>query len=480
MSFYQFLSIMRGRWQIVVSAFLACVLASQLVTLHAQRQYTAVASVVVDPQSDPVATAADPGRGGGGEMETQTDIVTSQRVAERVARILGFDKDQALQQQWRKTTGGRGDYMGWVATSLLRCISVQPPRESNVIDIQATWSDGKNAARIANAFAQGYIETTVDLRVQPEKQYAAWYDERSQELRAELEHKQRMLSDYQQKEGLLGSDEHLDTEMTRLEQLETQLVALQTEREDSESRDLEARGSDAAPEIIASPVIGNLRARLVDAKAELDSLAIQLGPANPEYKRAEAQVNDLQQQISREGARILASLHEQAMVDARREQLLNEQIAAQKLHVTNLKHERDGEALLESDVAAAQRTLDAVTQGLAQTSLESQSKQANAALLTRATEPAFPSSPKVRLNLAIGLFLGAALGIALGLWVEKLDQRVRTNAEIRQLLAVPLLATFSAPRGRKPLPKWQYSVAGALGSQTARPKALGHQPSPAA
>jgi chain length determinant protein EpsF len=447
MTFYQFLSVLRGRWQIALGVFALCVLAAQLKTMRSPRLYTATASVVVDAQSDPVANAAYPGRVPIDAMATQTDIVTSQRVAERVANAIGFAKDPALKQLWRKTTGGQGDFMGWLATSLQRTIAVPPPRESNVITIQATWSDGKNAARIANAFAQAYIDTTVELRVQPAKQYAAWFDERSRELRADLEAKQKRLSDYQQKEGIIGADGHLDTEMSRLEQLSAQLVTVQAQRDESQSKEMEAKRDDAAPEIILNPVIDNLKGQLGDAQAKLDSLATELGPANPGYLRAQTEVNSLKERLSRETARIIASLHEQTQVDQRRERALVKAIAAQKQRVAELQHQRDDATLLQNDVTAAQRNLDTVSQGLAQTSLESEASQANAALLTRATEPAAPSSPKPKMNLAVGIFLGFALGIALVLWLEKMDQRVRSNTELRQLLGVPLLASFGGQRG---------------------------------
>ena len=55
----------------------------------------------------------------------------------------------------------------------------------------------------------------------------------------------------------------------------------------------------------------------------------------------------------------------------------------------------DAAAVLKNDVVAAQRNLDAVTQHLAQSNLESQTQQTNIALLTAATLPWRPSSPRV-------------------------------------------------------------------------------------
>jgi chain length determinant protein EpsF len=447
MGFFQFLSVLRARWWIALGVFAACIMVSQVLTLRAPKLYTALASVVVNAKSDPVAAAAYPGHLMSDEMQTQTDIVNSQRVAERVVKALGFDRDPALKQAWQRTTAGQGDYIGWLAGGLLQSITVPPPRESNVINISCRWTNAKDAARIANAFAQAYIDTSVELKVQPAKQYAAWFDERSHALRADLEVRQKLLSDYQDKEGILAADEHLDIEMTRLAQLSAQLVAIQTQHQESQSRELQASGDNAAiPEILQSPLISSLKGALSAAEAKQQNLATQVDTNHPEYQRIEAEIRSLKDRISRETARVITSLHDTTEVNMRREQATLAAIDAQKKRVAEIKHQRDYAAILQADVATAQRNFDAVSQGLAMTSLESQTRQGNAAQLTRATEPAAPSSPKRLLNLALGMFFGVALGLASALGLEMLDQRVRRDAELPKLLGVPLLATFTVTR----------------------------------
>ena len=478
MSFYQFLAVLRARWGVALGTFLACVLASQVITLRSPKLYTALASVVVNTKLDPVAAAAYPGATGSNEMETQTDIVTSPRVAERVVKVLGFDEDPALRQAWLQTTAGHGDFTGWLTSGLQRSIIVASPRESNVISISATWSTAKDAARIANAFAQAYIDTTIELRVQPAKQYAAWFDERSKALRADLEAKQKLLSDYQDKEGILATDEHLDIEMSRLAELSSQLVAVQTQREESQSRELEAGvGNEAVPEILQSGLIGSLKSQLSTAEAKQQDLATQLGINHPEYRRLEAGNDSLKARIARESAQVVDSMRTATQVNIRRERALIAAIDVQKKRVVELKHQRDHAAILQNDVVTAQRNFDTVSQGLAQSSLESQARQANAAQLTRATEPAGTSSPKYLRSLALGFAFGIALGIALALSLEMLDQRVRRDAELQQLLGVPLLATLSTRSNSARTPRLFGVLARAIGFRAVAARALSHHPS---
>src|ERR1700681_2303953 len=114
MSIQQFLAILRARWRIVLGIFAVCTLASLAFSLKSPELYTALASVVVDAKHDPLAGAGYPGPLLQDEMQTQTDIVTSQRVAERVVKTLRLDQDPSLKQAWQKRTGGRGDFIGWL------------------------------------------------------------------------------------------------------------------------------------------------------------------------------------------------------------------------------------------------------------------------------------------------------------------------------------------------------------------------------
>ena len=446
MSFPQFLAILRARWRIVLGIFGICTMASLAISLVSPELYTALASVVVDAKHDPLA-GAYPGPLLADEMQTQTDIVTSQRVAERVVRSLRLDQNPALKQAWQKSTGGRGDFIGWLAGSLQGSITVPPPRESTVINISVRWGNAKDAAKIANAFAQAYIDTNIELKVQPAKQYATWFDERSRALRADLEAKQMLLSDYRDKQGLIGADEHLNIEMARLGELSSQLLAIQAQRQDSQSREQQASAdNDAVPETLQSQLIANLKTQLSQAEAKEQLLATQVGMNHPDYQRVEAEISSLRARIARETAKVITSLRSTTRVNMRREKAIVDAIETQKKRLVELKHRTDHAAILQSDVVTAQRNFDAVSQGLAQSSLESQARQANVALLTRATEPTVRSSPKYLFNLAAGIFLGIALGIVTALWLEKLDQRVRKDAGLAQLLGVPLLARISSTR----------------------------------
>jgi chain length determinant protein EpsF len=447
MTLNQFLVILRARWQIAVGIFLVVLLLVTFTSLIWPKQYTATASIVIDSKSDPVSAG-----GGGGAVgqpqatyvNTQADIIASQRVAQRVVRTLKLDQQPEARKLWARGTGD--DISVTIANLLLQKKLIvapahdSPTHASNVIDISVMWSDPVTAAALANGFAQAAIETNIELKVEPAKQYATWFDQRSRALRADLESKQKLLSDFQSRNGIVATDEKLDVENARLNELSTELVTIQGLRQDSQSRQRQV-GADinSLPEVLQSPVIQSLKAALAQAEAKRPDIAARLGKNHPDYQAVEGEISNLRARIAQESAAISASLGSTTQVNVRRENDVRQALEAQKKRVLELKYQHDQAAIFQSDVTAAQRDFDEVSQRLAQSNLESLTQQTNVVQLSTAYAPKGPSSPKLIINLVLAIFLGGVLGIGAAVATEMRNRRVREDEDMVEILGVPLL-----------------------------------------
>lgn len=442
MSLHQLILVLRARWVMVISLMVATVAVVLAVSLQLPKKYTANTAVVADTKSfDPVAGV--PMQFTSGYTATQVDIIQSERTAQRVVSMLELSKVPEIQQQWQKATGGRGSFEQWMALDLLSNLSVAPSRDSSVINISFTGPDPKFAADVANAFTKAYIDLSLELKVEPARQYAAWFDARVSQLRAKLESAQEALSTYQRNKGIVASDERLDYETTRLSEISSQLTQIQALRADTASRQEQAgAGNENVPEVLQNPVIATLKTELLRAEAVWQDAQVRLGTNNPAYLKAKADVTSIRERITQETARVASSLASANQVNIRREQELTALLEAQKQRVLRLKDGRDGITALQRDVESAQKAYDAVSQGLAQSNLESQVQQTNIAVLTPAAPPLEPSSPKVLINTLIALAAGTVLGIGAALLREMMQRPVRSFDDLTQTLGLPVLAVI--------------------------------------
>ncbi|EGK73053.1 MAG: chain length determinant protein EpsF [Methyloversatilis sp.] len=452
MTFQQFLLILRARWLVGLAVLLVVVATTVAVSLVLPKQYSSATSVLIDVKSpDPILGVTLPALVTPGYMATQVDIVTSDRVAQRVVRMLGFDKSAAAVEQWREATEGKGSMDAYFADLLKKKLDVKPSRESNVLSIQFSGQDPAFSAAVANAFAQAYIDTNLELKIEPAKQYASWFAGQSKALREGLEKAQSKLSAFQQESGIVATDERLDIENARLAELSSQYTAIQAQRSDSSSRQAQVGQAqiETLPEVQQNSLIIGLKADLARGEARLNEMSQRYGRNHPEYQRAQGEVDTQRAKLDAEMKKVASTIGTSNRVNVQREAEVRAALNAQKNRVLELKKQRDDLAVLQREVESAQRAYDAVAQRFTQTSLESQTTQTNIVVLTPAIAPVEHSSPNLLLNTLVAIFLGTLLAVGTVLLLELLDQRVRGDDDLQQLLGVPVLGLISSVKFNK-------------------------------
>src|SRR5258706_14162149 len=131
----QILAILRARYRIALGLLFLTMTIALPVIYFLPKQYNATTALVIDVRSpDPISAMFRPSN-----MATQEDIIKSDRVAQRVIKVLGLQDNQAAQDQWREATGGQGRFDVWLAGLLQsRLTPTPPPRASNILTTQKT------------------------------------------------------------------------------------------------------------------------------------------------------------------------------------------------------------------------------------------------------------------------------------------------------------------------------------------------------
>jgi polysaccharide biosynthesis transport protein len=449
MNLHQFLTVLRARFEIIVLILLATVAAIVAASLVLPKKYTATAAVVVDVNSpDPVTGAMLHTMVMPGYMATQRDIIGSDRVAQTVVKLLKLDEAPGRKEQWLERAKGKGSLVAWLAEGLQKKLTVKPSRESNVIDISFSAVDPAFAAAVANAFAQAYIEASIELRTDPARQYARWFGEQDKGLRENLEKAQARLSEHQRTYGIVAGDERLDSEMTKLNDLSAQLTVVQGQAAESRSKQRSGSASSTLPEVVQNPLIHTLKTDIARQEAKLQEVAGNLGKNHPQYQRMESELASLKQRLDAETRLITSGFGTATAVGKDKEAELVAAIAEQKKKLLGMRQARDELATLQRDLDMAQKTYEGVSQRLTQSRLESQFTQSNVSVLTLASEPVEPSFPNLLLNTVAAIFLGTFCGIGAVFGLEIVDRRVRSAGDVAEMLQLPMLGVI--PRGQRP------------------------------
>lgn len=454
MNLHLFLSALRARWGVFALVLGATILAATAVSLLLPKTYKASVSLVVDakeeqslsnvlrPLMQPLERI--------GYLQTQVDIITSEKVARRVVRDLKLAESPAARAAYEKAAVDVGSIEDWLVESLLRQLKVETS-QSSVIYVTFSSRDPRFSATVANAFAKAYLDTTLELRVEPTRQAAAWFDEQLKSLRANLEEAQARLTDYHRQKGIVSADERGDIDSVRLGEVSSQVAKAQERRLEWETRLRQARAFleagaplDRVPEVLANQFIQRLKEDVLHGEAKLQEMATQYGPNYPAYQRLVSENRSLRERLDAEMRKVVQGIENSARQGRQSEAELRNALEAQRARVLADKEDRNELTVLVRDVGSAQTAYDTAMQRYVVSQVESRASQANVSVLTPAVAPLKPAFPKPVLNIAVSVAVGMMLGLGIIILAELLDRRVRSSDDLALALDVPLLTVLHA------------------------------------
>jgi chain length determinant protein EpsF len=452
MNFSQFLLILNARRGIILLTLGITVAATLVLSLLLPKTYKASATLVLNYKGvDPVTGLTLPSQLMPGYMATQVDIIKSLGVALKVVDELKMADDPVVQRKFKEATdGGTGSIRNWQAEQLLKRLDVAPARESSFVTISFSNSNPDIAANVANTFAAAYQQVSNQIKADPSKRAAVYFNDQIKLLRENFENAQRKLSKYQQDNGIVNADSRLDVETANLNELSNQLVTVQAQKMEALSRGNQSENLGAAesPDVIANPLIQTLKAQLAQAEAKFKGIAEKVTPEYPPYQEAKAEVNKLRESLNQQTRAMSKSIGNNARILQQKESELRAALDAQKIKVLEINRKRDEFKVLSNEMENAQRAYETTMQRFTQINLEGQSNQSDVAVLTQAIPPLLPSSPKLPLNLLVATAIGTMLGLGFGLLAETLDRRVRSKADLVNAMQAPVLGivVWAAPK----------------------------------
>lgn len=446
MTLTHFLSVLRARAGLALLVVLVTVAAAVGVGAQLPERYRASTTLMIDTGAADPVTGAWMGRSPT-LLATQADVIRSERVAQDVVQRLALDREPAFVEAWERATQRQGRIEPWLAQTVVKMLDVEPARDSDIIAVTVTAADPGLAARIANATAGAYLDTSIALRADPARQTSAFFETQAREAREQLERAQARLSAFQQARGVYVGDDRLDIEAARLNELSSQLTALQAAVAESSSRQQLAQGAsaDRLQEVLASPLLGALRTDLTRTESRLQELGARLGERHPQVLETQAQVDLLRSRLDAETRRVAAGAGVSNTINRQREAELRRALDAQRERVAQIRGARDQGQVLLREVESAQRAYDGLLTRLNQAGLESRAGFARAHVLAEAVPPLQPVSPGLRVHAVLGLGAGVLLALGAVLLLEWGDPRLRSAGASATLVGLPLLGVLPRP-----------------------------------
>jgi chain length determinant protein EpsF len=441
--------ILKARARTVALVTVLTIVGAGAASLLLPKTYKATTSLILNYKgADHVSGGGTPAQASTGYFSTyvatQMDIIKSPTLAERVVRRLRLASDPAYREKYDaepESVRRRASLTDWIADKLSGKVEVKPSRDSSVLNVSFSAADPVQAATTANAFADEYRNLSVELDANPAMQASRYLDGQLAEARKAMETSLSAMARFQEETGIIAPDNAADLETGRLTEISTQLVGVQAQLMEAQSKSRQAANGAAAqaPDIANNPLIQSLKSDLSRARMRLSAVNERVTPDHPNAITAQAEVNAINEELARQTALLKAALAANTSILLRREAELRDALAKQRQKVLELNQKRTTLTLLSKEVDNRKRIYDALSQRLAQASIQGRAHQSDVAVLAPATAPALPSNPRKLVILAAAGLAGLLVGACAALIQELLDKRVRSTEELLELTQTPLI-----------------------------------------
>lgn len=453
--------VLRWRWKLVMGVLGLTLLAGIAASYLIPPRYQSTARLRITPnRALPLSMDSD-GSGPLDQSLLSTEIATirSRDIARRVVLANGLQRDpEFVSPALRSARGEMAQARAVEAaiSNLLDRLGVEQQEKSYILSVSFQSRDPVKAARIANSFAESYINSTADVMMSTAARQADAGQAALQRLSREAEQAEANVAQYRAASGIVqGSngatinDQQIAPLSMQLSAAEAQASAARSNLESAEKQ-VSTAGADAVSAVLSSTVVADLRRQRTIAEGDRSQLAARYGAKFPALIEANERINALDRQIHEEQLRIIEGLRSEARATAAQAASLRGQLNTLKGEIAANNSAAVKAESLQRNADAATGAYKQLAGSVQQSAQAEQASQPQARLLEQAiiaSQPSFPNRPAL---VATSLLLGLVLGIIAAMVTETMQGTVRNADDVEVLLGLRFLA--SVPRlGRKQL-----------------------------
>ncbi len=330
-------------------------------------------------------------------------------------------------------------------SKLQAAVTVSQVGISYAIRITARADSPEQAARIANAIAEQYVQDQLAAKRDATIRATGWLEERVAELSDQLEEADEAVVAFRTAlTAELGGDAEATEQL--LADLNSRYIATRVERSDAEFRYqmvqvlYETGGYAAVADIVSSPLLETLdreRAELARRQAEL---ARTLGVRHPQMVGMSAQIEDIERSIEAELRRRIEAIRSDMNMAANRVDSLLQAMETIQDRMSRISAAMVTLDQMERSAAAIRETYEATMTRFMETAAQTEYQRADAQIISIARPPSAPSEPRKMVFMAIAGVFGLSFGVAIAFIREALNKSVHSSEALRQLSNLPVIS----------------------------------------
>lgn len=353
---------------------------------------------------------------------SREDLTEAKRLAPYVAAILNGLKVDPVKES-------RGYY-----------------KETSLIDIRYTHTDPQVAAKVANAIADTYVYSNLEKKTETNSSTGSFLQKRIAELQQQIRTDEERLVNYARNNQIISLDPNQNTVVERLAGLNRQLLEAENERKTAEAAFNAARAPGAAEAMADTDAkqVSDLESKLNDLRQKRAQLLVDATEEAPEVKEVDQQIVELSRELkevkNRKSTTLLTNLETKYRQTLEREQSLRKSFEQQRGQTLTQNEAAINYRIIQQEIETNKTLLNSLLQGAKENDVVIAGKPNNVSIVDYALAPDSAVGPNRTRTVVLAFLFSIGIGISFALFLEYMDDTVRSTTEVERLLNLPALA----------------------------------------
>ena len=445
--------ILKWKWTVAVF-FLAAVAIAVVYSLSLTPMFTANGTVWIEDDAKILPFEDVQSFDTGSSLQSQARLLRSRSLASDI-----IDKMKLYENPFFAGTPKVGQtrpdpadpvYRERLIQKFIANVTVSSRERSRLVDVSFNSPNPKLAADVLNALFDGYIEMMVRKRYGASEQASKFLSSQIEELRGEIDKKERELNAYGSAKDILPLSTAEAPTVSRIGEVNSALTAATLDRVNKLNIYNQLNSAplgDIPPDAPAGSLIQRLREQYINLSREYATRLTTVRPEFPAMQRLKSELDAATEALKNETQNMIRSAYNEYQNALVKEQSLQGLLNQQKNEAYKASSNSVVYNSLKIELDNKKALLEALSRRQSETDVSSRLKGLeglNVWIVDKADYPLRPAFPDKRRNVLIGLLIGLAGGIGLALGLEYLNHTVKTSRDVANAIGVPTLGSIPA------------------------------------
>jgi capsular exopolysaccharide synthesis family protein len=331
--------------------------------------------------------------------------------------------------------------------SNLKIVSIP---NTDLVEIDYRDPDPMQASRIAQGVVDEYLELDLRSRYEGTLRISNWLSGELSDLKARSAEAQRKVAQFQRDNNLIGIDNEGGNLVTdSLRTVNEQLLQAEADRIVKEARYhlAQTRNPELLVSVAPTTTLMTLRSQQAELMVQAADLKSKYGADYPRVREVNKQLAAVQTDIDEEITNLLKRFEEEYNAAVNTQKLLQDRLDQVKQEAFRVSDSSADYEILKHEAESTEELYDALQLKLKEAGVTAGLNSNNVNIVDKAGVPAFAVAPIKRVNYAVGALFGLFLGVSLAVFLETMDDTIRTSEDAESITGLPALAVVPSFSG---------------------------------